>query len=65
VLVSGDEWNQVLKLYALGQRGQMEAKTAAPPDAAPLEDKFQPLVVAQLQPIALLGESLPPGEPRH
>jgi hypothetical protein len=65
VLVSGDEWNQVLKLYALGQRGQVEAEAVAPPDTTPLEAKFRSLEIALLQPIAPLGETPQPRtEPR-
>ncbi|MGH9793192.1 MAG: hypothetical protein ACRD5G_00340 [Candidatus Acidiferrales bacterium] len=54
VLVSGDEWQQVAKLYALVQSGQADAETLAPPDSAPLAEKFQPLVIAPMDPIKLL-----------
>lgn len=64
VLVSGDEWNQVLKLYALAQQGRVNTEAVALPDAIPLEQKFAPMVIAQLQPIPPLGESSPPSEPR-
>jgi hypothetical protein len=64
VLVSGDEWNQVLKLYALAQHGQVGAEAVAPAATAPLEEKLQPLEIALLKPIAPLGEVQPPAEPR-
>ncbi len=64
VLVSADEWNQVLKLYTLAQRGRVNAETVTQPDNASLEQKSTPLVIAQLQSIAPLGELLPSAEPR-
>jgi len=65
VLIAGDEWSQVVKLYRLAQRGQVQAEAVAPPDVTPLEAKFQALVIAELKPIAPLGEgALPAGEPR-
>jgi hypothetical protein len=64
VLVSGDEWNQVLKLYALAQQGQIEAKVVAPADSTPLEQKFQPLLITRMDPIKPLQEP-PAGEPRR
>lgn len=57
VLVSGDEWNQVVKLYALALRGQVNPETAVAPDPKPLAEKFQPLAIAQLKPIPPLGET--------
>ncbi len=51
VLVSGDEWRQVATLYALVQSGRADAEMLAPPDLAPLREKFQPLVIAPMDPI--------------
>jgi hypothetical protein len=64
VLVSGDEWNQVVNLYALAQQGQIEAKVVAAPDTTPLEEKFQPLMIARMDPIKPLQEPSA-GEPRR
>lgn len=49
VLVTGDEWPQVAKLYALTQKGEAKAYALAPPDARPLEENFQLLAINKLE----------------
>lgn len=58
VLVSGDEWRHVVKLYALTQKGEASADALAPPDSRPLEEKFQLLAIAKLE-IQPLEGSIP------
>lgn len=48
-LVTGDEWRQVAKLYALAQKGAASADALAPPDSRPLEEKFQFLAISKLE----------------
>jgi hypothetical protein len=56
VLISDDQWAQVVMLYKLLEREQIGADVLAPPDAKPLDEKFQPLVIARLDPIPPLGD---------
>lgn len=62
VLVSGDEWAQVVKLYELTQRGRAALGPPALVDTTPLEAKAQPLLIARLDPIKPIVEdnTVPP-----
>jgi len=51
VLVTGDEWAQVVKLYELSQRGQADLGPMEVTNQTPLEERAQPLIIAQLDPI--------------
>lgn len=64
VLVTGDEWAQVVNFYRLVQRREIAAGELTAPDTTPLEEKIKPLVIAQLDPIPPLAEP-PAGEPRR
>ncbi len=59
VLLADDPWAQVVKLYALARQRRAQAEQLRPPDASPLEEKFQPLAIARLE-IKPLAEA-PPG----
>jgi hypothetical protein len=48
VLVTGDEWTQVVRLYTLSRQGRADAGRLAAPDPAPLEERLQPLAVPAL-----------------
>jgi len=63
VLVTGDEWAQVVKLYELSQRGRADFGKVEIVDPTPLEEKAQPLLIARLDPIKPIVEP-PPAEPQ-
>lgn len=62
VLLAGDEWGQVVKLYELSKRGS--AGGLGPVDTTPLEEKVEPLLIARLEPIKPLGETASTPQPR-
>ncbi len=64
VLVTEDEWRQVVRLYELAQRGRANMDKLAPRDATLLEEKAQPLVIARLEPIRPLIEERLGGRPQ-
>lgn len=64
VLVAGDEWAQVVKLYELTQRGRAALGPPTLVDTTPLEEKAQPLLIARLEPIKpIVEETAPPPPP--
>lgn len=48
VLLAGDEWGQVARLYAMSQQGRASAEQLASPERGLLEEKFQPLTAIAL-----------------